>query len=125
MVQAAPNESTVVGFLHEIGPDPERPGFLVVEIELEDSVRRPRDVPPELPAGGDDEPNRVRAFARAQELTEGIDGERVRATLRMVGPGEFRASRIEPAPVRGSRRGHPSPSPGARRSAATEQDPGE
>lgn len=96
MVQAAPNESVATGTLGVARPDPERPGFVIVELEVQQaaSTHGERELTPH-------EDHRLELHLRA-DLLEGIDeGAPVTATIRMAGPALWLAQsleRVEPDP---------------------------
>lgn len=93
MIQAAPNESRVTGTVRGRRPDPERPGFVILDLEVEhgEPIEGERDLAPATGA-------LVPVTAR-ESLVGGLEADAapVVLTMRMVGPGVWMVHAIEPA----------------------------
>lgn len=93
MVQAAPNESRVTGMVTGRQPDPERPGFVILQMRVDEGrpVAGERSL---APAAGADFVVTVR-----ETLVAGIGPEAaLQVSCSMVGPGVWMASAVEAAP---------------------------
>lgn len=97
MVQAAPNESIVTGTVHGRRPDPQRPGFDIVDLRVERHERGMGEATV-APTSGDVVHVCVRE-SMARGLDEAADPAGaemlVAATVSMVGPGVWMARSIE------------------------------
>ncbi|CCH69791.1 MULTISPECIES: hypothetical protein [Phycicoccus] len=92
MVQSAPNETTVHAKVTGMAADPERDGWVLLDVAVEASATVEGESLPALADGED-----VRLVARRSDV-EGLGrGDRLVARVQMAGPGDYLVRGVEPA----------------------------
>lgn len=91
MVQSAPNETTVHATVTGMAADPERDGWVLLDVAVEASATVEGESLPALADGED-----VRLVARRSDV-EGLGrGDRLVARVQMAGPGDYLVRGVEP-----------------------------